>query len=432
MPWGPCNKAVTVMRDSGVLRPQQATHGQQTARVLGHTKPSVKTRRGLAARRTLGGALLSLSLLGAPARVGAQDDAATAMARERFREGVQFFDQKQFDKARAAFLQAYALKRHPAVLLNLAQSELRSEHEADAAKHFSQYLREHKEASEAERQAAESGLTIARAKVAEVVVSVDEEGAAVAIDGNPEGTSPLPGAIFLKPGTHTITAEKDGRTASTQLTVSAAQAASANLRMRAASAPAATPAPPATGNATPAPAQVDSAGRPPEPAAVEASVSSGDRQPFLEWARRSPVAWVGGGLGVLGLGGGVGFWIVSRQNYADADSIAQAIRAKAVENGHQPQGICRTPPTDAMGNRIRTYDRACSLYVENSDDGDSYQTLAFVSAGVGVAALAGTVVYYFVAAPRAQTATTTPAAPRVALAPWLGPAAQGLSVVGEF
>ena len=59
-----------------------------------------------------------------------------------FQEGVTFYDAKDYEKARAAFLQAYALKKHPSVLLNLAQSELRSGHEADAAQHFDQYLRE--------------------------------------------------------------------------------------------------------------------------------------------------------------------------------------------------------------------------------------------------------------------------------------------------
>ena len=88
-----------------------------------------------------------------PSPVFAQDDATIQMARERFQEGVKYYDAKQYDKARAAFLQAYALKKHPAVLLNLAQSELRSGHEADAAKHFAQYLRENKEASAAKGEA---------------------------------------------------------------------------------------------------------------------------------------------------------------------------------------------------------------------------------------------------------------------------------------
>src|SRR6202000_2446152 len=134
--------------------------------------------------------LSCLTLLSAPQAHAApprDDDATVAMARERFKEGVAFFDKKEFDKARAAFLQAYALKKHPAVLLNLAQSELRSNHEADAAKHFAAYLRESKDASDSERQAAEAGLNATRALLAEVTVSVDESGAEVFVDGSSEG-----------------------------------------------------------------------------------------------------------------------------------------------------------------------------------------------------------------------------------------------------
>src|SRR5688572_589481 len=163
-------------------------------------------------RLTTAAALLgALLLLPAPAR--AQDDVTLTMARERFKEGVGYFDKKDFAKARVAFLQAYALKKHPAVLLNLAQSELRSGHESDAAKHFAQYLREHKDATDTERQGAETGLTAAKALVAEVTLEVDTTGAEVYVDGDLEGQAPLPASIYLSPGSHEIQARKDGKTA---------------------------------------------------------------------------------------------------------------------------------------------------------------------------------------------------------------------------
>src|SRR5690348_30854 len=48
-------------------------------------------------------------------------DPITEVARQRYQEGVKAFDAGKFEDARAAFLQAYALKRHPAVLLNVGQ-----------------------------------------------------------------------------------------------------------------------------------------------------------------------------------------------------------------------------------------------------------------------------------------------------------------------
>src|SRR5512138_3004452 len=70
------------------------------------------------------------------------DDPITKQARARFQEGVDYFDKGNFESARASFLQAYALKKHPAVLLNLAQSCLKSNHALEAATYFKQYLRE--------------------------------------------------------------------------------------------------------------------------------------------------------------------------------------------------------------------------------------------------------------------------------------------------
>src|SRR5262245_38844234 len=117
-------------------------------------------------------------------RIGlAQDDATIEMARQRFREGVQYYDAHHFEKARLAFLQAYAIKPHPSVLLNLAQSELRSGHPDDAATHFSQYLRTNTGLTDAERQETTLGYNNAKSRVAEVALAVDPAGAQVLVDG---------------------------------------------------------------------------------------------------------------------------------------------------------------------------------------------------------------------------------------------------------
>src|SRR4051794_26936217 len=142
----------------------------------------------------------------------AQDkDAVTEMARRRFQEGVKFFDQKRFEEARAAFLQAYALKHHPAVLLNLAQSEIRSGHPLEASRHFTGYLRESPNASAAERAEAEKGLAAARAKLGRIHVQVPI-GAEVIVDGESVGQAPFSEPIDVMPGTHTIEGKLGTRT----------------------------------------------------------------------------------------------------------------------------------------------------------------------------------------------------------------------------
>src|ERR1700679_2252647 len=81
----------------------------------------------------------------------AAEDPMTDMARARFKEGVSFYDKGQFEQARIAFLQAYALKKHPAVLLNLAWSCLKSGHALEAERYFKQFLVEGKDSTDKQR-----------------------------------------------------------------------------------------------------------------------------------------------------------------------------------------------------------------------------------------------------------------------------------------
>src|ERR1700757_3815616 len=89
----------------------------------------------------------------------AADDPTTTMARARFKEGVEFYDKGEYEQARAAFLQAYALKKHPAVLLNLAWSSLKSGHVLEGKKYFEQFLNEAKDATDKQKADANDGLT---------------------------------------------------------------------------------------------------------------------------------------------------------------------------------------------------------------------------------------------------------------------------------
>ena len=115
------------------------------------------------------------------------------------------------------------------MLLNLAQSELRCNHEVDAAKHFSAYLRESTTASEAERQAAEAGLNATKSAVALLDVNVDEGGAEIYVDGSLEGVSPLPGPLYVNPGAHSVEARKGGKTRTQQVNASAGRQFMADL-----------------------------------------------------------------------------------------------------------------------------------------------------------------------------------------------------------
>ncbi len=374
-----------------------------------------------------------------PAR--AADDTMIQMARERFQEGVKYYDEKQYEKARAAFLQAYALKRHPAVLLNLAQSELRSGHEADAAKHFVTYLREHKEASALERQEAEKGLQAAKAKVGEITLNVDVDGAEVFVDGQPEGRSPLSGPIYLEPGQHSIEARREGKTGSTNVTAKAGVAANASVALGSTGGGAAVPAPTPSdagepgeeGSEEPRPARGEPA-EADEGTSVDAQADTGGREPFISWASHTPVAWVGGGLTVIGLGAGLGFAIGASMAYSDANDVASAIRTAAEEDrANKPTWTANPCVADPLRPRPEKYNEACNLYTDNKDKAETQERLSLISFIVAGAAATGTVVYYFIdAKPESSARGSRPAVRRAQLVPVLSPQFQGFSVLGNF
>jgi len=380
------------------------------------------------------------SSIAAPPARAADEDTTVAIARERFKEGVAFFDQKQYDKARVAFLQAYALKKHPAVLLNLAQSELRCGHEVEAAKHFSTYLRETTTASDSERQAAEAGLNATKSAVALLDVNVDESGAEIYVDGSLEGISPLPAALFVSPGPHNVEARKGGKTKTQQVNTSAGRQFMADLSF----APKTLPAEPAVASAG-----KNAATQPPPPTQgpEEPSSSSAGRKPFFSWLVSSPVGIVGLGLTGVGVGGGIGLAVASKQSYKNADSVAAQITHAASQDSMMAtpdtRDLCNDPsawlnkqanPPADVPTRAGQYNAACSKYQDNVNSGDQLKTWSTVGFVVGGVAAVGTVIFYFVD-PNARVDTGDSARGerrRVALVPSIGPAHTGLTLIGSF
>jgi hypothetical protein len=383
------------------------------------------------------------SSFAAPAARASDDDTTVAIARERFKEGVTFFDQKQYDKARVAFLQAYALKRHPAVLLNLAQSELRCGHEVDAAKHFSAYLRESTTASESERQAAEAGLNATKSAVALVVVNVDECGTEIYVDGSLAGVSPLPGPLYVTPGAHSIEARKGGKAKAQQVNTSAGRQFMAELSFAPKTLPAAAPVA-AAGPGPPASDTTVEAQLVPEP---EPSSASAGRKPFFKWLVSSPVGITGIGLTGVGVGGGIGLAIASKKSYDNADSVAAQITHAASQDSMMAKPDTRelcsdpkawlmkqpSPPSDILG-RSSQYEAACSKYQDNVNSGDQLKTWSTVGFVVGGVAAVGTVIYYFVDpnAKESGGSEARRATRRIAIVPSVGPTQTGLTVVGSF
>jgi hypothetical protein len=379
----------------------------------------------------------SSALLGSSVARAEEKDAVTEMARRRFQEGVKFFDQKRYEEARGAFLQAYALKRHPALLLNLAQSEIRSGHPAEAARHFAGYLREASNASALERGEAEKGLREARAKLARIQISAPV-GADVIVDGESVGQAPIADPVDVTPGTHNIEARLAGKSASTTVSVMVSRLAAATLTFDSAPPPQpppppAAPPPSAEPQTTPAPAPPPSepelapAPEPTkdaEPAKKEqpqpASDSDEEREGFFTWMSHSEFAYVGLGIAGIGTGMFIGFGLAAQRADENVASVASQIRAETAKLRISRTNVCADPIQ--LG-----FQQACDVLSSNVDSRDLDRTLAtigIVAAGISAAA---TVTAYF-----ATSNKSTARRSGTHFAPIAGAHQAGLAIFGTF
>src|SRR5688572_7168726 len=119
--------------------------------------------------RALAGAWLVLLLAVAAPAAEAQDTAA--QARARFDAGVQLFQRADYTRALDAFRDAYRIRPHPAVLVNIANCYLNMQRPVEAALNFERYLRESAQNLDpARRTEVETALGRARTMIATIEV----------------------------------------------------------------------------------------------------------------------------------------------------------------------------------------------------------------------------------------------------------------------
>jgi hypothetical protein len=379
--------------------------------------------------------LLGLAPLAFSPSVVAQsssDDATTAMARARFKEGVDFFDKGSFENARVSFLQAYALKKHPAVLLNLAWSCLKSGHAFEAEHYFRQFLSDSKDISDKQRADANDGLNQTHAKLGRIEVMA-ASGTDVSIDGDHTGTTPLADAIYVDPGAHTVKFKSpDGTTDTNSVTVLAGEKAIARLAK-----PVTAPPPVASAETAPPPpppppppkdeeeepkAEEHAEAKPPPP--PEPERSHGHPGIFAPPVNMVPVV-VGG---VIAIAGGVVAGVMLNSKQA-AQNKASALAQNIQSHG----GTSCEPPTPAnLGNLVQ----ACQSYISDNNDINTDATVGNIALGVGAGALAITIIYYL-AADKGGGDSTSSAQSRgwlqgATLVPELGRSTGGLSFTAPF
>ncbi len=352
------------------------------------------------------------------------DDATTKAARARFQEGVSLFDKGQYEAARAAFLQAYALRKHPAVLLNLAQSSLKSGRALEAAKYFQQFLREASNATPAQKNDAERGLSESRQKIGRIEVSAPV-GSEISVDGAVVGTAPLSEPVDVEPGNHTVKARlPDGSTETKSATARAGEKVPVQLTHTkepppVTPAPVVAPTPPPAASSPPPPPPPQNPPPPatePERTPTETFTVQPSKKSFQP-KTMAPV-WIGLGVAVVGAGTGVAFYLFKQDALDSAKRTAKLIQDNGGSNA-----------TCASSNPGR-FSAACKALQDDVDRSNTDNTIANVGMGVGIAGAAFALGWYLFA-PKKDAEPQVGTWQRPIISPMIGQT-RGLSVQASF
>lgn len=309
-------------------------------------------------------ASLAVSLPASAQGLSAQDE-----ANARFQTGLKYYDARDFESARLAFTQAYAVLQKPSILLNLALSELYSNHALDAIAHFEQYIGDASMPAD-KRDKAKRHLDEAMKKTGHLQLRT-APGAEVKLDGR--ALAPPYGTVHVMPGAHTLEASLGGRSRSASVDAKAGETTSVDLAFEGdAASAAALAAPP---SAAP-PADLPPPPEEPPPASPTAT----------RWGTGQYIGAVGAGAGVLAIVGGALFLVAKG---ASDDGVTDLERTIA-ENGDTCSGA--------------TPSRACQDLEDKRDERDRNGTVGVALLVGGGLALAAGITTFLVSPRRASSA----------------------------
>jgi hypothetical protein len=164
--------------------------------------------------------LAALSALPCPRHARAQSSASARetslgveneKALQTFKEGIAAFDRRDFEAARVAFLQTFALKPSaPVVRRNLGLAEIYSGHYLEGARRLGRVIHTTDEGTSTDRARMVESLKKAEAHLERVTVEVNMEGAEIQIGDVDLGVSPMPFAWYLEPGPYEVRVSKPG------------------------------------------------------------------------------------------------------------------------------------------------------------------------------------------------------------------------------
>ena len=131
------------------------------------------------------------------------EDATVVRARELFKRGVDAYDHGVYYEALTAFQEAYQLRPHPSVRVNIANCYDKLDRPAEAIQHFEQFLGSGSGTPQ-QQQEVMRALDQLRKRVGRLVLRVAPAGARILIDNDHEYRAPVAEGVFLKPGRHQV------------------------------------------------------------------------------------------------------------------------------------------------------------------------------------------------------------------------------------
>lgn len=313
-------------------------------------------RRGL--RRPASVAVALLIVAGSFPRRCRADEPLSAS--EWVQAGIEDFKHNEYEAARVAFGQAYALDPSASTLLSLALAELQSDHPVEAIHHLRAYVKD--PGAEPAKIEVVRSKWIPRAEKQTARLTIEAPvGAEVLVDGSDHGTAPLAEAVDIGVGLHDVTARLGSWSRSMHVILSAGEALHVQFQAEEAVPP---PAPPATPVAVPA----------------VAALSQTDTKPAAETGPSMPKL-----LTVIGLG-----------TAALTATALGAIYATTSVNNASAATSLRSGYSDSSCNGANANDTRCTtLRDTNQSQSWNYWASVVAYSGAGVLAAAGVAVWFF-------------------------------------
>ncbi len=142
---------------------------------------------------------------------------AVIEAQTRFRRAIELYQEGNLDAARTEFRRAYEIAPSYKVLYNLGQIEFELQNYPAALSAFTRYLTEGGEQiPEARKTLVEKDIEKLHARVATIDLTVNVEGAQIAVDDVAVGTAPLTAPVLVSAGRRKVSVSHPGYVSETR------------------------------------------------------------------------------------------------------------------------------------------------------------------------------------------------------------------------